>query len=77
MLSQAKVGVVIRPHLFLSELIQAFALHENREKVTLAVLQMQEDEILRGLQKKWWYDKGECGKKAAKSKVRQLYKLCE
>ena len=31
-----------------------------REKINVAVLQLMEAEVLQKLQKKWWYDKGEC-----------------
>ena len=32
----------------------------DRERVGLAVLQLIEDGELTKLQKKWWYEKGEC-----------------
>ena len=31
-----------------------------RDKINVAVLQLLEQEKLQKLQKKWWYDKGEC-----------------
>lgn len=31
-----------------------------RSRINVAVLQMLEKEVLQKLQKKWWYDKGEC-----------------
>jgi hypothetical protein len=32
----------------------------SRDRITLAVLEMSEKEELAKLEKKWWYDKGEC-----------------
>lgn len=33
----------------------------SREAISLAVLELRERGDLQKLQKKWWYDKGECG----------------
>ena len=32
----------------------------HRSRINVAVLQLLEKEELQKLQKKWWYDKGEC-----------------
>jgi len=32
----------------------------NRDEINVAVLELIETEQLQKLQKKWWYDKGEC-----------------
>ncbi len=37
-----------------------------RDRVTLAVLELREVGELQKLEKKWWYDLGECGKKETK-----------
>jgi len=32
-----------------------------RDRITLAVLELRENEDLAKLERTWWYDKGECG----------------
>ena len=40
-----------------------------REFITLAVLSLREDGELQKLEKKWWYDKGQCEQNSDNSKV--------
>lgn len=44
----------------------------DRDRVTLAVLELRENGELQKLEKKWWYDKGECGKETQSTKVSLL-----
>ena len=37
--------------------------------MTLAVLELREKGELQKLEKKWWYEKGECGKQGEAEKV--------
>ena len=43
----------------------------NRDRINLAVLSLREKGELQKLEKKWWYDKGQCGGDATASKVHQ------
>lgn len=40
-----------------------------RDRVTLAVLELRENEALAKLERTWWYDKGECGSDGTFMKV--------
>ncbi len=42
----------------------------RRDRITLAVLELREIGELQKLEKKWWYDLGECGEKGESKKVR-------
>ncbi|CAH1778408.1 unnamed protein product [Owenia fusiformis] len=46
-----------------------------REKISLAVLQLREKGVLAKLQKKWWFDKGECGHSDVKGSTQNALTL--
>ena len=41
----------------------------DRDRITLAVLELREKGDLQKLHKKWWYGKGECGTEKSGKKV--------
>jgi len=41
----------------------------TRDRITLAVLELSEKEVIQQLVNVWWYDKGECGNDRTSKKV--------